>query len=135
MSDLSPYEISEIEKKLPPQFAVLKDKYPNTIASVAESWDEPPYPEGYTPDVIEIYYEDDGQSGFDIKNGEITLIRIEDVPVSPHLIHLFIDDETAYVQIEGKVILNRIGGAILPETIMSNPELLLKSILRVKPKH
>lgn len=128
--ELEPAQIAEIDSKLPPQFAALKDKYPLTIANVAEFWELPPYPTGYVPEFIDIYYDDEDtlQAAISIKNGKLAYIELEDPVTDPALIYLTIEDDPAYVQIEGRVIFNRLGGAVLPD-IINNPEALLKSIL------
>ncbi|MCU0536465.1 MAG: hypothetical protein MUD14_21465 [Hydrococcus sp. Prado102] len=125
---LSLEELREIEQKLPPQFAALKDKYPVTIAAVARDWDKPAYPQGYRPQLIEIYYEDDCDSAIFIWNGELVSLELEESVANPSFTVVDIDDETAYVQIEGRVILNRLGGAILPNVAL-DPEIFLRSAL------
>lgn len=128
--ELEPTQIAEIDSKLPPQFAALKDKYPLTICNVAEFWELPPYPTGYVPKYIDIYYDDDdsSQAAVKIKDGMLCYIEIEDPVTDPALVYLTIEDDPAYVQIEGRVIFNRLGGALLPDVLL-NPEVLLKSIL------
>jgi hypothetical protein len=125
---LSLEELKEIEEKLPPQFAALKDKYPVTIAAVARDWDKPSYPQGYRPQLIEIYYEDDCDSAIFIWNGELVSLELEESVANPSFTVVDIDDETAYVQIEGRVILNRLGRAILPNVAL-DPEIFLRSAL------
>lgn len=128
--ELSPAQIEEIDSKLPPQFAALKDKYPQTIANVADFWDLPPYPTGYVPQFIDIYYEDDNylKPAVAIENGKVTYVELEDPATDPTLIYMAIEDDPAYVQIEGRVIFNRLGGAFMPDVAI-NPEALLRSIL------
>ncbi len=128
--ELEPAQIEEIDSKLPPQFAVLKDKYPLTIYNVADSWSFPPYPKGYVPEFIDIYYNDKDtmRSDISIQNGRLVYVELEDPVTDPALIYMTIEDEPAYVQIEGRVIFNRLGGAILPE-IAINTEVMLRSIL------
>ncbi len=40
-----------------------------------------------------------------------------------------IDDQWAYIQIEGREILNRLGGVVLPDVIVK-PSLLLNSVFK-----
>ncbi len=130
---LSPEQISEIESKLPPQYAALKDKYPICLDNAALAWDLPPYPSGYVPKSIDVYYDENAHGpAMCIEDGHLTYMEIEDPATAPTTIMMDIDDETAYVQIEGRVILNRIGGAVLPD-VATNPETLLKSILKNLP--
>lgn len=138
MSDypLSAQEIQEIEEKLPPQFAALRDRYPITIAAIARDWDLPPYPEGYVPQFIEIYYSEANAAycpAICVDSGELRYLKLEDPVVDPSLVILDIDDETAYVQVEGRIIFNRLGGAILPDLALS-PEKLLQSIIASIPR-
>lgn len=126
---LSPHQIEEIESKLPPQYAALKDKYPVAISNVAEYWDIPSYPSGYVPQLIEIYYEDEADdSAIFIKNGQLVSIRLENTVKDPTVIMMEIDDQWAYIQLEGRIILDRRGGAILPDVVV-NPSVLLSTIL------
>lgn len=129
--ELSPAQIEEIDSKLPPQFARLKDKYPLTISNVAEAWDWHPYPTGYIPQFIDIYYDDEEtlQPDISIRNGQLTYVKLEDSITNPVLIYMTIEDDPAYVQIEGRVIFNRLSGVVLPEVAI-NPEFFLKSILK-----
>ncbi len=126
---LSPHQIEEIESKLPPQYAALKDKYPVAISNAAESWDIPSIPSGYVPQLIEIYYEDEADdSTIFIKNGQLVSIRLENTVKDPTVIMMEIDDQWAYIQLEGRIILDRRGGAILPDVVV-NPSVLLSTIL------
>lgn len=131
--ELSPTQLEEISRKLPPQFASLKDKYPSTIYNAAEAWNLSPYPEGYVPKTIEVYYEDEtNKPAMFIDNGLLTYIEIEDPVADPTMIMMEIDAHPAYIQIKGRIILNRIGGAVLPAVAVS-AEALLKSVLNGLP--
>lgn len=131
--ELSPAQIEEINSKLPTQFATLKDKYPSAIYNAAEAWDLSPYPEGYVPKTIEVYYEDDANGpAMSIDNGKLTYIELEDPVANPVMILMEIDAHPAYIQLEGRVILNRIGGALLP-AVAVNAEVLLQSVLNGIP--
>lgn len=128
--ELEPGQIVEIDSKLPPQFAALKDKYPQTINNVAEFWEYPAYPTGHVPKYIDIFYNDDDffTPAIEIENGNLRRVELEDSVTDPTLIYMAVDEEAAFVQIEGQVILNRLEGVILPDVAV-NPETLLKSIL------
>jgi len=130
MYELVPTQIEEINSILPPQFARLRDKYPLTIYNVSEVWDLPSHPAGYIPQFIDIYYEDCSgrQPAIKIENGKLTYVELQDPVTDPTLIYLTIEDDPAYVQIEGRVILNRLGGAVLPD-VLTNLEVELRSIL------
>ena len=128
--ELDAAQIEEINSKLPPQFAALKDKYPLTICNVAEFWDLSGYPEGYIPEWIDIYYKDEPtmQADISIRDGQLTYVELEDPVTDPSLIYMTIEDDPAYVQIEGKVIVNRLKGVVLPDALV-NSEVMLRSIL------
>ena len=130
---LSSEELKEIAEKLPPQFAALKELYPITIAAVARDWDKPPYPEGYLPKSVEVYYNEEARGpALCIDNNQLTYVELEEPVTDPNLVILDIDDDTAYVQIQGRVILNRIGGAVLPDVAV-NPETWLRSVINNLP--
>lgn len=128
--ELEPIQIEEINNTLPPQFALLKDKYPLSIYNVANHWNFRPFPEGYVPEFIDIYYKDEDilQADISIKSGKLVYVELEDTVTDPSLIYMTIEDEPAYVQIEGKVIFNRLGGAVLPDVAI-NLDMMLQSIL------
>ncbi len=130
MYELAPAQIEEIDSILPPQFARLRDKYPLTIYNISEVWDLPSHPAGYVPQFIDIYYEDCSgrQPAIKIKDGKLTYVELSDPVTDPTLIYLTIEDDPAYVQIEGRVILNRLGGTVLPD-VLTNLEVELRFIL------
>ncbi len=112
--ELSPAQIEEIDSKLPPQFAALKDKYPVAISNAAEYYDAPPFAEGYVPELIEVYYgEDADDSGVFAWNGSVSIKLDNYKPDSP-VVMKQIDGQWAYIQIGSIVLLNRAGGVVLP---------------------
>lgn len=130
---LPPDELEAIQANLPPQFAVLKNEYPMCIGAAATNWGNPPYPEGYIPEIIDVYYSEDALGpNMTIEKGKLTKIEFEEIAASPEIVVVEIDYEIAYIQIRGRAILNRIGGAILPAVIAS-PELLLKASMKTLP--
>ncbi|NBD15519.1 MAG: hypothetical protein GVY04_05040 [Cyanobacteria bacterium] len=128
--EFSEKELADINEKLPPQYAALKDKYPVSIANAADDWDTPPYPEGYVPQSIDIYYQEHDAlgPGLTIEDGKIGSIQFNNWVNDSDVIGVEIDSSWAYIQVEGRVILNRIGGAVLPNVLQS-PELLLKATI------
>ena len=126
---LSPHQIEEIESKLPPQYAALKDKYPVAISNAAESWDKPPFPPGYIPRSIDVYYADEAD-GPDIclENGELTFINLRDASPESTVIQVDINGSWSYIQIEGRVILNRLVGVVLPDVLV-HPAVLMEVVL------
>jgi len=123
--ELSEAQLAEIQEKLPPQFAALKDQYPVSISNAAEDWDTPPYREGYVPYDIDIYYRDyaDGPD-VSVINGQLQFIYLDHWVDDPDVIAMEIDGHWAYIQLQGRVILNRLGGAILPKVLVDSEEWL-----------
>jgi len=131
--ELSEAQLAEIQEKLPPQFAALKDQYPVSISNAAEDWDTPPYREGYVPYDIDIYYREyaDGPD-VSVVNGQLQFIYLDQYVEEPDVIAMEIDGHWAYIQLQGRVILNRIGGVILPKVLVDS-EVLLRTIVANMP--
>ncbi|RUR72658.1 hypothetical protein DSM107007_56720 [Nostoc sp. PCC 7120 = FACHB-418] len=55
MNKFSDYELSLLAK-LPLDIAALANEHRIDIMNAAECWDEPPFPDNYIPEMIEIYY-------------------------------------------------------------------------------
>ncbi len=135
LHQLSSWELEEIETKLPPQFAALKNRYPTAVAAAAEYWDVTPYPGGYIPETIEFFYSEDRSIPFPhaiVKDGVLTHIEPMVITAVDNMVGFSIDDHPAYVRVEGRVILNRIDNVLLPEVI-TNPDLWAKAIARLIP--
>jgi hypothetical protein len=103
-------------------------KHFNEFKNAVDYWDDEPFPEGYTPFNIEIYYCKSHSPHIYIVEGILQNYDLPKMEENNPSITLFIDSNLAYIQIEGKEILNKIGGAILPETIM-NPSTTLNNII------
>ena len=132
--ELIPEDIALIESNLPPEIAILKDEFPGFIYDVAEYLNIPPYPDNYVPEMVDIYYAE-GQDGpsVSIENGVITHYEVVRKATSRDTILVEIDDCVAFVQIRNKVLLDRRGGAILPEILMGDPEKMLRTIISHMP--
>jgi hypothetical protein len=129
-NQFSAYELEQLAK-LPPEIAALASYYPTDIMNAAEFWHEPPFPENYIPSLIEVYYGDTASSDIFILNGELRDYQIRNFDKSTPSIAVQIDDQWAYIQVEGKEILNRLGGVILPDVIVE-PSILFSSLSRTK---
>lgn len=129
---MSEYQFTEYElqqlAKLPAGIAALAEKYPVDIVSAAEYWDMPPLPEGYVPDNIEIYYDDHYQPYLSIECGKLTSFQLREPGNEPTTVVVMLDHNWAYAQIEGRVILDRLGGVVLPDVLL-NPVSLLQTVL------
>ena len=116
MTQLLPEEEAFIISKLPPQFALLWHKYPNAIWNAADCWDDAPLPANYKPNRIEIYYADKAERPhIYFENGSVKYINLPaDMRQSP-VIQVWVDGECRYVEVEGQIILDKLGDVQLPQ--------------------
>ena len=121
---LTERELAQIRKRLPLELQALKDKYPQCVYNVSEAWGASPFPHGYIPESVEIYYADD-PSGADIGffEGKLTVFKLN-MPKDKDVIKVSIDCEWAYIQAGGKVLLDRLGEVILPDILLEQKALL-----------
>ncbi|WP_375491816.1 hypothetical protein [uncultured Nostoc sp.] len=129
MTNLSEYEL-QLLSKLPLDIASLVNNYRTDILNAAEFWGEPPFPENHVAKFIEIYYDDAESPHIFIVNGELKDYNVTNLPDNTKSISVLIDDQWAYIQIEGDVILNRLGGVVLPDVLVS-PSTLINSLIGV----
>jgi hypothetical protein len=127
------YEFSECDlqriTKLPAWIQELKDKYPISVVNTADTWEQQPLPEDYIPKEVEIFYGDDVEdSDLFIRDGKLYSFSLRE-PVDANVIQVLIDGNWAYIQVEGRIVLDRLGGVILPELVV-NPEAILPSVLK-----
>lgn len=125
---LNDYDRQEIAK-LPPDIAALADKYPCEIVNVVDGWDDEPFPLNYVPQYVEIYSDAGAKASLCILNGVLTDYTPANPEINTSTVQVIIDGKFAYVEIEGRVIINHLGGAILPE-IAVNPSELLQVLLK-----
>ncbi len=99
-------------------------QYPNATLNAEDSINLPPFPNGYRPKEIEVYFGDSSDdSAYHYRNGkwfDISLKNITDESV----VQILVDDSWAYIQAGNEVLLDRLGGAVLPEV----PNLRILSI-------
>ena len=126
---LNQYQIDLINEKLPPQFAALKYRYPATIYNAANHMDKPKFPQGYIPKNIAIYYEESSNGPLiSWQNGQQLRVNIEEIPVNPDLTLVLVDNIWTYIQVQGKVILDRTIGIQFPLELTQH-ELMLKKLV------
>lgn len=114
---LSPIQLEEISR-IPLWIQQYKDKYPVSVSNIAMDYYLPILPFGYVPEDIDIHYEDDGGlADLSITRGKIEIFNI-DRPSNPSVIRIFIESQCAYVEIEGKVLFNRLGAVTLPKVVL-----------------
>ncbi len=121
---LTKQELEQIRKRLPLHIQAYKDKYPQCVYNTSEAWGAKPFPHGYIPESIDIYYADD-PTGADIGffEGKLTVLKLN-TPKDKDVIKVSIDGEWAYIQAGGEVLLNRLGEVILPDILLEHKALL-----------
>lgn len=129
---LTERELEQIRRRLPKEIQAYKDKYPQCVYNVSEAWGASPFPHGHIPECIDIYYGDD-PSGSDISfiEGKLTVFKLN-IPKDKDVIKVSIDDEWAYIQAGGKVLLDRLGEVILPDMLLDQKALLEFTLSNLK---
>lgn len=126
---LTPFEEELIaQAQIPLEFQQLKEKHPVAVLRLAEGWGTDPLPTGYEPKAVAIYYDGSEDEDWLFVNGTPKRINWQNSPTEPSSIVLEIDALPRYVEIEGKVVLNTLGGVILPDAVFDvsvQAELLL----------
>lgn len=126
---LNQYQIDLIDEKLPPQFAVLKNRYPSTVYNAADHWDKPRFPEEYIPNRIAIYYQESApSSAITWENGRLKKVVVEEIPVSPDVTQVMVDNTWIYICIQQQVLLDRTKGIKFPPELTQH-ELMLKKLV------
>lgn len=131
MREFSEYELGVLSN-LPMDLAVLANQESNRVSMInaAEYYNEPPFPDNYIPEFIEVYYQDADSPHIFIVKGQLKDYNVANLPDVTKTVSVLIDDEWAYVEVEGHVILNRLGGVILPDVLV-NPSNLVDSLIGV----
>ena len=123
----SEYELEQISK-LPMDIALLAHKYKIDIVNAGEVWGEPPFPAGYNPESIEIFYGSENEPSICTLNGKLDEYNTSEPDGKLRSLAVMFDGQWAYIQVENKVIINRLGGVVFPEVIVE-PSVLIQSIL------
>lgn len=123
----SEYELEQISK-LPKDIAVLADKYKIDIVNAGEVWGEPAFYSGYNPRAIEIYYGSEKEPSISTLDGKLDEYNVSEPDDKSKSLAVMFDGQWGYIQVEGKVIIDRLGGIIFPEIIVE-PSTLIQSIL------
>lgn len=125
-SSLTDYERQMISK-LPSEIASLADRYPIQVMNVAHSWENRPLPENYIPHHISVYCGDSEESSVLFLNGKFVDFTPVQVKRENTSLSVRVDGDFVYIEIEGREVLNKLGGLVLPE-ISFSPEELIKNI-------
>jgi len=103
-------------QKMPEWMRKLAEKYPVEMVNAGEVWERENLPRNYIPETIEIYYGNPERAQIVIFGTEVVTFLV--TPPETKTITVFIDAYCAYVEVEGKEIVNKLGGVILPEVIV-----------------
>ena len=116
MTQLLPEEETLIVRRLPQEFLHLRHKYPNAIWNAADCWNYAPLPADYKPTWIEIYYADNADSPhIYFENGSIKYVNLPADVGQSQVIQVWVDGSCRYVEVEGQIILNKLGDVQLSE--------------------
>lgn len=129
--DFVPCELEAIAK-LPVEMQALKDKYPIQIVNVADYFFEPPLPEGYVPEILEIFYDLASEPAMLFLHGKLDCFTPQAPDPNASLVAVMADGHWVYTEIEGKVLLDRRGGLVLPEVAVNPDALLQASVAHLK---
>lgn len=118
MIELSPYEVREIEKKLPAHLAALKANYPCATFNAADAQGLPPLP-AYAPASLDMYFGDEDNPEYlpniSFKDGELDFLHLTEDCANNPVIQIEIDGMWAYIEVERQILLDRLGDVKLPE--------------------
>lgn len=117
MIELSSYEKQIIAQNLSPQLAELKAKYPCAVFNAADCQDLPPLP-AYKPASFDMYFGDEDNPeelpNISFKDGQLDYLHLTEDCVNNPVIQIEIDANWAYIEIEKKILLDRLGNVVLP---------------------
>ncbi|ANV89079.1 MULTISPECIES: hypothetical protein [unclassified Picosynechococcus] len=85
-----------------------------------QGWDAEPLPDGYLPEFVEIYANGADDTCLMIQDGRLAYIDpdfLGDRTTSTFV--LVIDEIPRYVQVHGELILDTLGGCLLPDILLS----------------
>lgn len=119
MIKLSTYEEQQIARKLPPQLAAFKSKYPSAVYNAASAKELPSLAPGIEPEIINFYYgEEDNSKGLpniSFKNRKLDLLYLTEDCINNPVIQVEFDGQWAYIEVEKQALLDRTGNVKLPE--------------------
>ena len=123
----SEYELEQLSK-LPKDIAALAHKYKIDIVNAGEVWGEPAFSPGYNPSSIQIYYGSEKEPSISTLDGKLDEYNVSEPDDKLKSLAVMFDGQWGYIQVEGKVIIDRLGGVIFPEVIIE-PSTLIQSIV------
>lgn len=107
-------------------------QYMNATRNADEYVDILPFPIGYQPQEIEVFFGDSPiDSAYHYKNGEWIALNLENIGDEP-VLQILIDDQWTFIQAGSKVLLDRLGGVQLP--LIPNQEHLIAQITQTLRK-
>lgn len=126
---LTQYHLDIINKNLPPQLAAFKERYPSTVFNAADHWNKPKFPQGYVPKRITIYYQESAPtSAITWHNNRLKKVLLEEIPVSPDVTQVMVDNIWTYICIQHQVFIDRTEGVQFPPEL-THHELMLKKLV------
>ncbi|BAW97971.1 hypothetical protein NIES970_29340 (plasmid) [[Synechococcus] sp. NIES-970] len=96
-----------------------------------QGWDAEPFPANYLPEYVEIYANGADDTCFVVHQGRLIYVDqdfLGDRTTSTFV--LVIDEIPRYVQVHGELILDTLGGCLLPDILLS-PAAQMSLLLRV----
>ncbi|MEM9152388.1 MAG: hypothetical protein AAGB19_18290 [Cyanobacteria bacterium P01_F01_bin.3] len=131
LEHLSDYDLKLVRDRLPDTVACLYRKYPQTLLNAAVASIEPPLCEGYIPGEIYVYFSEyQDESSIAIIDGVLEKYDVSNIPENPCVIEVDIDGRPAYIQLDGRITLDRLGGVVLPEMIRNPGETMIRSLIK-----
>ncbi len=130
MIKLNEYHRDLITKNLPPEIAALADRYPSDVLNAA-IWRSRPIPKEFKN--VEFWYGDSNDTNPDITISDgIPIFWLERPEgYNPPVRALQVDSKWVFIEIEGRVALDRLDEITLPP-IVSDPTLLLSGLLKLR---
>ncbi|RUR73046.1 hypothetical protein ACF3DV_03605 [Chlorogloeopsis fritschii PCC 9212] len=131
----SNFDLQQVAQ-LPAEIAVFAEQQSTDIFNTANFWGNPNFPENYIPELIEIYYGNTIRSnGSDIciLNGQLKDYQIHNFDSNIQSIAVQIDGRWAYIEVEGREILNKLSGVVLPDVVVE-PSTLFNSVFKDENK-
>ena len=116
--------------QLPDEIKKYHQEYPRTVRDIGSVWGKPAYPDGYQPESRRVYYGDYSSRGsaISVYNGQIDRIDPDANKDSP-VTKVLVDGDWAYIEIGGRVFIDRLNGIEFP-TAIASPASVVEAIVR-----
>jgi len=130
MSKLTESDRELIARNLPPEIAALAERYPSDVLNAA-IWRSKSLPSTFK--TVEFWYGDSNDTNPDIiiSDGILRFWMERPDGYNPPVCALQLDSKWVFIEIEGKIALDRLNEITLPP-IVSDPTLLLSGLLKLR---